>query len=60
MIFSTVYFCDTNRKPSIYMLTQAIQFMGIHPLKKKNESTQKFIWKEFHYTIFIILRLATI
>lgn len=41
MIFSRVYFCDTNQNPSIYMLTQAIQFLGTHPKKKKkkNEAT---------------------
>lgn len=44
MIFSRVYFCDTNQKPSIHMLTQAIQFLEIHPKKeKKNEATQIYL-----------------
>lgn len=35
--FSRVYFCDTNQKPSIHMLTQAIQFLEIHPKKRKKK-----------------------
>lgn len=53
--FSRVYFCQ---KPSIHMLTQAIQFLEIHPKKKKKWSYTKIYLKEISSHNFYNIKIG--